>query len=90
VRKFFAQTNSVDRLNAITDGVYAIVITILVLDLKIPEIPGLSEMELLADLRKQISNFIAYFISFIMVAFFWMRHHWVFKPLDKVTIVHFV
>ena len=72
-----------DRLHNITDGVYAIVITILVFDLHAPESSGLTETSLLSDLHKQIPNFIAYLISFLMIALFWMRHHWVFKYLEK-------
>jgi uncharacterized membrane protein len=81
----------VDRLAAITDGVYAIVLTLLVLDLKVPEIPGsANNMELAADLIDQIPNFIAYFISFFVVAIFWMNHHRLFgslKQCDEKTLL---
>jgi len=74
----------VDRLAAITDGVYAIVITLLVLDLKVPEIPGSADnMRLAADLIDQIPNFIAYFISFFVVAVFWMNHRRLFGSLKR-------
>lgn len=74
----------IDRLAAITDGVYAIVITLLVLDLKVPEIPGsANNMKLAADLINQIPNFIAYFISFFVVAVFWMNHHRLFGSLKR-------
>ncbi len=91
---FGGQTSTLDRLCALTDGVYAIVITLLVLDLKIPEMPGLSEAQLVEDLIQQIPNFVSYTISFFVVAFLWMRHHWILKPLktcdEKAFWINFV
>jgi uncharacterized membrane protein len=83
MRIFFGHTSTLERLNALTDGVYAIVITLLVLDLKIPETPGLTENQLLSDLKEQIPNFIAYVLSFYMVALLWMRNFWILKHLKK-------
>jgi uncharacterized membrane protein len=80
---FFGHTATLERLNALTDGVYAIAITLLVLDLKTPDTPGLTNVQLLTDLQKQIPNFIAYAISFYMVAFLWMRNYWILKHLHK-------
>lgn len=73
-----------DRLTTFTDAVYAIVVTLLVLDLKVPEIPGaVSNAELAADLISQFPNFVAYIISFIVIAYFWMNHHRLFSSLIK-------
>jgi uncharacterized membrane protein len=80
---FFGQISSPERLRALTDGIYAIVATLLVLDLKIPETPGLTNTTLTADLFDQIPNFIAYLISFAVVAGLWMRNHWILEPLKK-------
>lgn len=79
---FWGQTSSLGRLFALTDGVYAIVVTLLVLDLKIPKASHMTDAELLADLVKQIPNFVAYLISFLGIAIFWMRNHWILKPLS--------
>lgn len=57
-------------LYALTDGVYAIALSLLVLDLKAPEVPGITNLELAADLLRQAPNFVAYVISFLSVAFF--------------------
>lgn len=67
-----------DRLCALADGVYAVVITLLVLDLQVPRIPGDADPQLIADLYQQIPNFIAYAIAFILVGFFWANHHRIF------------
>ncbi|HBP87173.1 MAG TPA: TMEM175 family protein [Nitrospirales bacterium] len=82
---FWGQTSSLERLLALTDGIYAIVLTLLVLDLKIPEAPEISNAELMADLIHQVPNFIAYLISFLVIVIFWMRNHWILKPLMKAN-----
>jgi len=80
---FPGQASSLERLLALTDGIYAIVLTLLVLDLKIPEALKVSDAELVKDLVAQMPNFIAYFISFVVIVIFWMRNHWILKPLAK-------
>ena len=84
---YFNQINRPDRLCALTDGVYAIVLTLLVLDLKIPETPGLSEAKIIDDLVKQIPNFFSYLISFFVVATLWIKHHMVIKPLKACNTI---
>ena len=83
------QSYTLERLCALTDGVYAIVLTLLVLDLKVPETPGLSEAKIIDDLVAQMSNFFSYLISFFVVAFLWIKHHMVTKPLKKCNEVSF-
>jgi uncharacterized membrane protein len=78
-----SKTFSTERICAFTDGVYAIVITLLVLELKAPEVPGITDEQLLVDLLKQSTSFIAYFISFFVVGLLWFRHHGIFKALEK-------
>ena len=84
---YFNQINRPDRLCALTDGVYAIVLTLLVLDLKIPETPGLSEAKIIDDLVRQIPNFFSYIISFFVVATLWIKHHFVIKPLKACNTI---
>lgn len=64
-----------ERLGALSDGVYAIVVTLLVLDLKAPEAPPGQDSVLLDDLIGQIPNFLAYVVSFLLAALFWHSHH---------------
>jgi uncharacterized membrane protein len=83
------QTFLVERLCALTDGVYAVILTLLVLDLKIPHAPGLNETKILDDLVKQFPNFFSYFISFSVVATLWIKHHRLMRPLkecDTITL----
>jgi uncharacterized membrane protein len=58
-----------DRLNAFTDGVVAVIITILVLELSVPHGDGLSSLQPLAPV------FGAYVLSFINVGIYWNNHH---------------
>jgi uncharacterized membrane protein len=83
LRIFARSTYGTERLCALTDGVYAIVLTLLVLDLKPPETAGLSNPELREDLLTQAPNFAAYIIAFLTVGYFWVQHHRLFASLVK-------
>jgi uncharacterized membrane protein len=78
---FLKRSHTHDRLCAVADGVYAIALTLLVLDLKVPEVPGITNPQLMADLLQQLPNFIAYVIGFLVVAFFWIGHHRLFQSV---------
>ncbi len=58
-----------NRLEAFSDGVLAIIITIMVLELKIPHGAGLEA------LKPLIPKFLSYALSFIYVAIYWNNHH---------------
>ena len=67
-----------DRLNAFTDGVIAIVITIMVLEMRVPE--GTT----LAALRPVLPIFAAYALSFIYVGIYWNNHHHMMQSAKRV------
>jgi uncharacterized membrane protein len=71
-----AQTFSKSRVEALTDGIFSVVMTLLVLDVKLPKDLGhLTDGELwnvLASFEPKLS---AYMISFIVSAVFWLGHH---------------
>ncbi len=67
------------RLEAFSDGVLAIIITIMVLELKIPE-----EASLQALIPKT-PIFISYLISFIYIGIYWNNHHHLFQITKKVN-----
>lgn len=62
-----------ERLNALTDGVFAIILTLLVLELKLPDLDEGDEV--LAVLGENIHVFVAWLVSFVAIARFWMVHH---------------
>lgn len=64
------------RIEAFSDGVFAIVVTLLVLDLKVPElVHPRSVSELSHLLQEQFPKFLSWLISFIIVCKFWLNHH---------------
>jgi uncharacterized membrane protein len=60
---------SKSRLEAFSDGVIAILITIMVLELKVPQATDLVALQPLVPL------FVAYIVSFVFVAIYWVNHH---------------
>ena len=70
------------RLVFLTDGVIAIVITILVLDIKVPELgSGQSLADSLAEARP---TFVSFVISFLLVGMFWTMHRQTFSQVRHV------
>lgn len=68
-----------NRLEAFSDGVIAIIITIMVLEMKIPH--GSS----LADLKPVLPVFLSYILSFIYVGIYWNNHHHLFQVVNLVN-----
>jgi uncharacterized membrane protein len=66
------------RLEAFTDGVIAIIITIMVLELKVP--PGSD----LAALQASVPVFLAYVLSFVNVGIYWNNHHHMLHATDRI------
>jgi uncharacterized membrane protein len=67
-----------DRLAAFSDGVIAIIITIMVLELKVPH--GADW----AALRGVAPNFVAYVLSFVYLAIYWNNHHHLLHTVTRV------
>jgi uncharacterized membrane protein len=68
-----------DRIVNLSDGVFAIAITILVLDIRLPD--GLSPTELPAQVLALGPKYLSYVISFLVLTVYWQAHHRVFKPI---------
>jgi TMEM175 potassium channel family protein len=66
------------RLTAFTDGVVAILITVLVLELRPPAGERLSDV---VDLKGRL---LAYLLSFVFVAVYWVNHHHLFQVVHRV------
>jgi uncharacterized membrane protein len=63
------------RAEGLTDGIYAVAMTLLVLELKIPEgVTLANERDLLVQLAHLVPRFVAWVISFLILAVFWMSH----------------
>lgn len=67
------------RLEAFTDDVVAIVLTVLVLNIQIPDAPSL------ASLLSITNTLFAYIVSFIFVAVIWVNHHRMMQMTEKIN-----
>jgi len=67
------------RLEAFSDGVLAIIITIMVLELKVPHGADFEA------LRPLLPNFLSYLLSFIYVGIYWNNHHHMLHAARRVT-----
>jgi uncharacterized membrane protein len=70
------------RLEAVSDGVFAIIITIMVLELKVPH------RESLEALAPLLPVFLSYVLSFVYVGIYWNNHHHMLHAGTKVTGPH--
>ena len=74
----------IHRIEALSDGIYAVAMTLLVIDLKLPEGVHIhSEDDLVAALAGLMPRAIAWIISFMVLAIFWAGHHRVFAHLRR-------
>ena len=67
------------RLTAFSDGVIAIIITIMVLELKVPHEDNL------AALRPLIPVFLSYILSFVYLGIYWNNHHHLFQVVQHIN-----
>ena len=70
---------STDRVNAFSDGVIAILLTIMVLELRVPHTTELSA------LRELLPVFLTYVLSFILIGIYWNNHHHMLNLTDRIT-----
>jgi uncharacterized membrane protein len=68
-----------DRIVNFSDAIFAIAITILVLDIRLPD--NLSPTELPVQVLGLGPKYLSYLISFLVLAVYWQAHHRVFKPI---------
>ncbi len=67
------------RLEAFSDGVLAIIITIMVLEIKVPHGNALS------DLKPILPVFLSYILSFIYIGIYWNNHHHLLHTVKHIT-----
>jgi uncharacterized membrane protein len=82
--------HSAHRLEALSDGIYAVAMTLLVIELKVPEGRGYGDSAALAEaLAERLPVFIAWVLSFFVLALFWYGHHRAFaqvrRPSGRLT-----
>ena len=72
------------RVEAFSDGVIAIAITLLVLELRVPALDPKDRGGLASDLLHDWPHYSAYVISFLVIGVMWVNHHSVFRDIVRV------
>jgi len=81
--RFSDETISKSRLISFSDGVFAIAVTLLVFNLKVPQVPAADVHQALPlMIRAMLPNFTTYVLSFLLIAVYWTFHH---RLLNLVT-----
>jgi uncharacterized membrane protein len=86
-----AEQRGFDRILALSDGIFAFAITLLVLGLTVPTLtgvntianPNLLNLKLLGSLSGELSTFYSYALSFFVISVWWIAHHRVFRYINK-------
>jgi uncharacterized membrane protein len=80
----FAVLHGNDRMEFFSDGVFAITITLLVLEIKVPDIPAeLVAQQLSHDLLHLLPKILGHVMSFIVLGIFWIAHHNVYMYIKR-------
>jgi uncharacterized membrane protein len=70
------------RLETFADGVIAIAITLLILEVKVPGVPG---KRLGAEVLHMWPSYAGYLVSFLTIGVIWVNHHHMFKLIQRTT-----
>jgi TMEM175 potassium channel family protein len=72
------------RIEAFSDGVFAIIITLLVLEIHVPQVQGQDISAALEhSLLAMAPKFLSYILSFVIVCIRWVAHHHLFHVLKR-------
>lgn len=69
-----------ERINALSDGIFAIVLTLLVLELRVPQVPP---GELVAALFELADKAQGYLLSFVVIGLYWVLQHNIFQYIRR-------
>jgi uncharacterized membrane protein len=72
-----------ERIGGFSDAVFAVAITLLILTIDVPAVSDISELG--PELRALWPKFLGFLISFLIIGFFWVAHHFVFNFLKRLT-----
>jgi uncharacterized membrane protein len=84
-RRYDRESVEFSRTLAFTDGLFAIAMTLLVVDLAVPVLKDTHSVHELADaLGDDTATFVSFFISFAVIGRYWLAHHAFFSALARV------
>ena len=76
------------RVEAFSDGVFAIAITLLILEIKVPKLPHESPPAALAEALLALwPSFLAFLLSFFAILIMWINHHRLFELIRKTDSI---
>ena len=79
-----AEQHETERIEFFSDAVFAIIMTLLVLDLHVPIVAsGSSTADFFAALVPLVPKFVGFALSFLTIAIFWVNHHSFFETVAK-------
>lgn len=74
-----------NRVEALSDGVYAIILTLLILELKVPSLGDApTNAQVVQSLVQMTPKFVSWLISFLMLIVFWINHHYMLHLVKHV------
>lgn len=80
-RQSIAEGSSPERANAFSDAVFAIAMTLLVLEIHVPDTDG---GDLAASLAALLPSYLTFALSFVVVGAIWMAHHRKFRAIERL------
>ena len=75
----------VARIEAFSDGVFAIAITLLILEIHVPALDGVARHGLWHELGALWSSYAAYVLSFLIIGIMWANHHNIFRYIGRAN-----
>jgi uncharacterized membrane protein len=78
---------SKQRVEAFSDGVFAIILTLLVLELRVPELAHHASFDqYIAAMKPLIPKFISFVLTFVLICIHWVSHHYLFRHLRDTPL----
>ncbi|WP_121971596.1 TMEM175 family protein [Leptolyngbya sp. BC1307] len=80
---------SLSRFEAFSDGVFAIAITLLAIDIKVPNLEQVPPSAVINEIIQIWPYFLSYITSFLVIGVLWLNHHTLFhflKGIDRTTL----
>lgn len=78
---------NLNRFEAFSDGVFAIAMTLLVIEIKVPDLSGATASTAINVLIHASSHILSYITSFLVIGVLWLNHHTLFHLLKRVDRV---
>jgi uncharacterized membrane protein len=80
---------SLNRFEAFSDGVFAIAMTLLVIEIKVPNLSHAAPSEVVSEMMHIAPHLLSYVTSFLVIGVIWLNHHALFhflKRVDRITL----